>query len=324
MSEQTHTIALVADPFMESRSIREKLEAEGFRVEMIQPGANLPDRLAVAKPEIIITDLDLSNPHDPFGVLSALKNDERFRETEIFVYSEVIDVKTEIELRKLRLHSYFTKSDKINYLIDAARQQFIHYVMEEDMPQWEQDAAMMRYQAAYAEAGDGDTTLTLGDDTTADLTKSDDTKMFSDMLSELHEGLDKKLAMDEAEFEKSYNTGVAYFKSGLFAQALAEFEKCSHSPAFAEKCFIMIGSVHRKTAEFDKAIETFKTGFKETQNPYSKLDFLYEMGDTYELQGKLGEAYKMFGAIYKQTKNYKDVKARLIAIKNAMDARNKL
>ncbi|MBI5816377.1 MAG: tetratricopeptide repeat protein [Nitrospinae bacterium] len=316
-------IALLTDGFMEKHGVREKLAAEGFKVESYSAlSGETVEKLAAARPDIIIGDDDPANAADSFHFFKRLKEDPRFKETELFFYTGAIDVKTEISIRRLKITSYFIKSENVGHLVDGVLQHYIQKDLDKDDSRWKKEINDLEIQEAEEARADEASSSYTGDEYTSGQSL-ENTAEFSDMVDTFHKGIEAKLGTDESSFEAYYNLGISYLEMGLFPQALAEFEKVKSSPAWKLKAVNMIGQTQRKMGEPDKAVETFKAGFKETADTFTKMGFLYEIADTMESQGKNQEAYKAFATIYQQNKEFKDVRSRLITLKNLIESKGK-
>jgi len=139
MSDHVGTIALVADKFMVDMKIEDQLKKEGFNAVTVKKAADLVKILAKLNPAIIITDLDHQNQDNPLAVISAIKGETQLKESEVFVYTEGIDVRTEVALRKLKVQSYFTKSKNTELLINGVRNHFSWDEMTQEYNPWEDE-----------------------------------------------------------------------------------------------------------------------------------------------------------------------------------------
>lgn len=314
MEEKQHVIAILADEFTKNRPLADKLRESGFRVEVVGRQQATCDSLAALGPDIIITDADEGNVANPFHLITKIRGDERLTKSEIFFYSASVDVKTEITLRKLKVNSYFIKSDNIAHLVDAAHTHFSDYRMAREIPvaekmrvsEDEDTQAESVYHAPRVE--------------TRGFERSDEFKnMFADLVDDVGESPQK----DEVQFDELYNLGVSYYDQGLYDKAIEEFEKASQSPTWRLKSLLMTGKSKKKMGEFEKAVGIFKTGYRDSPDESSKAEFLYELGDTLDSIGKMDEAYKMFAAVYQRNKEFRDVRARLVSLKSAIESRNK-
>lgn len=311
MEEKTRVIAIIADEFTESRPLAEKLRQEGFRVEVVDRSQVSCDKLAALTPDIIITDSDEDNTSDPFHIITLIRGDERLKNSEIFFYSASIDVKTEIALRKLKIISYFIKNDNIGHMVDAVQTHFYNI----EAPQEDRFGEDMTLEVQEPEADFVNNVEAEG---------GGDTDEFNTIFSDFVDGVEKPVKTDANPSEALYNLAVSYYEMGLYDKAIEGFVKVAQSPDWRLKSLIMTGMAQKKLGELEKAVETFKAGYRDATDELGKAGFLYELGDTLEALGKRGEAYKIFAAVYQRNKEFRDVRARLINLKTAMEIKDKI
>lgn len=312
MEEKTRVIAIIADEFTESRPLAEKLRQEGFRVEVVDRSQVTCDKLAALTPDIIITDSDEENTSDPFHIITLIRGDERLKNAEIFFYSASIDVKTEIALRKLKIISYFIKTDNIGHMVEAALTHF-HNIEAAQDGRFDEDMQALEVQEPETDFVNN-----------VEAEGGGDTDEFSTIFSDFVDGVEKPVKMDTNPSEALYNMAVSYYEMGLYDKAIEGFVKVAQSPDWRLKSLIMTGMAQKKLGELEKAVETFKAGYRDATDELGKTGFLYELGDTLEALGKRGEAYKIFAAVYQRSKEFRDVRARLINLKTAMEIKDKI
>lgn len=317
MEDKTRVIAILTDEFIETQQLDEKLRGEGYRVEAVARNQATCDSLAAIAPDIIITDYDEENSADPFHLITRIKGDERLGKSEVFFYSTSIDVKTEITLRKLKVISYFIKSDNIGHIVEAVKTHFHNIDTPQNVHHYEDE--MRDFEAQEVNALPEDSGVETQE---REIESSDEfTNMFADLVD--NSGKNQKRD-DENQFEKSYNLGVSLYDKELYIKALEELEKASQSPAWRLKSLLMIGMAQKKMGEFEKALEIFKIGYRDSTDDSGKASFLYELGDTLDTMGnRMEEAYKMFAAVYQRNKEFRDVRNRLISLKSAIELKNK-
>jgi DNA-binding response OmpR family regulator len=315
MDAKTRVIAIIADEFTANRPLAEKLREAGFRVEVVVREQVTCDRLAALSPDIIITDFDEDNAQNPFHVITKIREDERLKNAEIFFYSASIDVKTEITLRKLKIVSYFIKSDNIGYMVDAVQTHFHNIETAGDSRFGEE---MQARENGETQTGPDDDAPGVGAD---ELGYANE---FKNMFSDLTDNVEEDHKTGGSPFEAIYNLGVSYYDKELYDKAIEEFGKAAQSPDWRLRSLLMTGMTQRKMGELEKAVVTFKTGYRDAGGEFDKMGFLYELGETLDAMGKMEEAYKMFAAVYQRDKTFRDAKAKLISLKSAIEIKNKI
>jgi tetratricopeptide (TPR) repeat protein len=319
MEEKARVIAIVADEFTENHPLAEKLREDGFRAEVVNRQQATCERLAALNPDIIITDADVGNAVNPFHLIIDVRGDGRLNNAEIFFYSTSIDVKTEIALRKLKVNAFFIKSDNIGYLVDAAHTHFKGFEIISSNVAEEMRALEAQDALEDQEAESGSPANAPGVESKGFESSDEFTNMFADLVDDTGENQ----KTDESHFEALYNLGVSYYEKELYGKAIEKFEKVGQSSAWRLKSLLMTGMTQKKMGEMETAVGTFKTGYRDCADESGKADFLYELGDTLDAIGKMDEAYKMFAAVYQKNKEFRDVRARLVRLKSAIEIRNK-
>lgn len=310
MTEKTGVIVIIEDDGGSIGALSEKLAEEGYKTAVIGRGEDMLDKAAAAAPDIIITDIDRDDVLDPCKIVSAIKGDERLAGVEIFVYTDEVDVKTEVTLKKLKIFSYFEKSKDPAYLVNAVTGYFEQKEREEQEDSFE------------AQVGDMDLAEKGFDVSGDDFTPGGG---FGEILEEFRQGVERSMeSAGEGGAGTRYELGVSYLEMGLLEQALAEFEKLKTVPYLAEKSAHMTGVTLRRMGEYDRAVEAFREGHEIAADDFARLGFRYELADTLEMGGRPREAFKVFASIYKTDKDFKDVRARLIALKSSMEIKNSI
>ncbi|MGK7346661.1 MAG: tetratricopeptide repeat protein [Candidatus Nitrospinota bacterium M3_3B_026] len=314
MTEKPGVIVIIEDDFTSRGELSEKLENEGWKVSLVSRGEGMLDSIAAAAPDIIITDIDRDDLLDPYKTLSSLKGDERLSGAEIFVYTDQVDVQTEVAIKRLKIFSCFEKSKDPAYLVDAVTGYFEQKEREEQEDGFESEVGEMD----LAEKG--------FDVSEEDFAPADGRGVdFTEILGEFQQGVEKSMeSAGEGGAGTRYELGLSYLEMGLLEQALAEFEKLRDIPHLAEKSAHMTGVTLRKMGRYDKAVEAFKKGHEIAADDFSRLSFRYELADSLEMGGRPREAFKVFASIYKADKGFKDVKSRLLALKSSMEIKNSI
>ena len=337
MTDRTRPIVIFEDAHTKQRNLKGALEKDGFSVVSLDRAPDMLTKAAAAKPAIIITDFDVDKAH-PLKVVEALKANPAFKETEIFIYSESIDVKMEVALRKLKISSWFIKSEKAADLIGGVR---THFSWDQMSQEYDPFAGMEdeneRADAVtdengnpvgeefHATAGGGAPRTSSELVEVIEVTKPkplEESESFKEMFSDFQAGIEKKLEGDANSAETFYNLGVSYLEMGMDKQALEQFEKIAANPEWKQRATQMTGVACRKLGDYNRAIESFKSCYQATADEYAKLDFRYEIADTLMTMGKLKEAYQMFATVFKADKDFKDTKAKLIQIKTTLESKS--
>lgn len=352
MNQQNRLIVLLDDDFIRENDLKGLLEKAGYKAEVLPASMESVAKLSALAPTIIITDLNHGNERNPLDIIAAIKAEEKLKQAEIFVYSEKIEVKDEIGLRKLKINSYFTHSSDQTLIVNGVRHHFEWLDSPQEAEPLAVDTDYFDQQpppGAYAPQPTQKqnkkeirqvlevTQAENFSDTTEDL--QDFLKEYKgalgDKLGEIFEGGEGGSIFDEGaeparedrepaqEDQPPFDRGMALFDEGQTEQAIEMFEKAAQTPETRLKSLNMLGAAYKKTGDLEKALQSYKTGHQEARDNATRLDFHYEIADTYMAQGKLKEAYKLFADIYKIDKAFRDTRAKLLEIKSSIESAKK-
>ncbi len=114
-------------------------------------------------------------------------------------------------------------------------------------------------------------------------------------------------SIEEEDYQTHFDLGVAYFKMGMFDEALAEFQISEKSPEKRLESLELIGICLFEKGLYEEAIETFKKGLKEKGHPPEKyLGLKYHLAKVYEALGNKREAEKLLKEIRQVDPSYID------------------
>lgn len=344
MNQQNRLIALLDDDFIRENDLKGLLEKSGYKVEALPASIESVAKLSALSPTIIITDLNHGNEKNPLDIIAAIKAEEKLKQAEIFVYSEKIEVKDEIGLRKLKINSYFTHSKDQTLIVNGVR----HHFDWLDSPR---EAEPLAVDTDYFDQNQGGgyapppnqkqnrkeirqvlevTQAENFSDTTEDL--QDFLKEYKgalgDKLGEIFEGGEGGSIFDEGaepaqEDQPPFDRGMTLFNNGQTEQAIEMLEKAAQDPETRLKSLNMLGAAYKKLGDLEKALQSFKSGHQEAKDNATRFDFHYEIADAYMAQGKLKEAYKLFADIYKVDKAFRDTRSKLLEIKSSIESAKK-
>jgi tetratricopeptide (TPR) repeat protein len=128
--------------------------------------------------------------------------------------------------------------------------------------------------------------------------------------------LENPVADDDSETH--FDLGQAYKEMGIYGEAIIAFEKVLNSPGKEVQCRLMIGLCHREQGSLSEAISQFKAGlYVNGISGSEKFGLYYEIGQTYEGLQDPQEALYYYEMVLKKESAYRDVAARVAAIKGA-------
>ncbi|MBI3582260.1 MAG: hypothetical protein HY098_09360, partial [Nitrospinae bacterium] len=127
MGDQIGKIFLVEDDFTTEIKLSEALSSEGFAVSSAaaKEGDAVIPKIIDAKPDIIITDVDISEFDQSLGLVDKIKGRPELKGVEIFVYTKKLDVGLEVKLRRMKVTEYFMKDDQLASVLSAAKRFFV-------------------------------------------------------------------------------------------------------------------------------------------------------------------------------------------------------
>ncbi len=112
-------------------------------------------------------------------------------------------------------------------------------------------------------------------------------------------------SIEEEDYQTHFDLGVAYFKMGMFDEALAEFQISAKGPDRKLESLELMGICLFEKGLYEQAIETFRKGLKEKGYPPEKyLGLKYHLAKVYEVLGNKEEAKKLLDEIKKVDPDY--------------------
>jgi len=350
----TRLIAIVEDDYTKKSQLKALLEKAGYKVSSFSSSPKLIAELAAISPAIIITDKDPANARNPFWIVEHIKKEPKLKGSEIFAYLKEIEVKDEISLRKFKVTSYFTKTNKISYLVEGVSKHFALQNLPTEFDPWADHlerqqqysapppgyqpppagqprpaapAAPQQRPAAPAPAPPRPAQPAPAAAPKAPLIPNPPHQPqkpagmvdFSDFLTTIQDTVVKK---DEEKQTgpvspalDNFNKGMGFFNKEQFPQALIMFEKSRLDKMLQARSLVMIGKIHRHMNNLNAAIATFKEAHHAADDTETKLESRYEIALTMKAQGKLQDAYNMLATVYKTDKGFKDTRNKLIELK---------
>ncbi len=117
--------------------------------------------------------------------------------------------------------------------------------------------------------------------------------------------------VDESDAETHYDLGLAYKEMGLMDEAMKAFEKALRAPGREVGCRVMIGMCLRDQGNASEAINQFKAGLHAEPTDRERQSIYYEIGNTYEAIGDVGEALYYFEMVAKRDPSFADAGQRV-------------
>ncbi len=114
-------------------------------------------------------------------------------------------------------------------------------------------------------------------------------------------------SIEEEDYQTHFDLGVAYFKMGMFDEALAEFQISAKSPEKKLESLELMGICLFEKGLYEQAIETFKRGLdEEGYSPEKYLGLKYHLAKVYEVLGNQEEARGLLDEIKRVDPDYID------------------
>jgi tetratricopeptide (TPR) repeat protein len=127
--------------------------------------------------------------------------------------------------------------------------------------------------------------------------------------------------LGESDADTHYDLGLAYKEMGLHEEAIKEFLLVRDTPGRAVQCYLMIGLCHLERGKLTEAVSEFKNGlYVEGINEREAMALYYELGAAYDGLGDAREALYYFEKVAKRDSKFRDVAARIDALKKKAKA----
>jgi tetratricopeptide (TPR) repeat protein len=167
--------------------------------------------------------------------------------------------------------------------------------------------------APSAPAREFDLDALAGDLDLSDVTQDDISNEIDAVFSQFKAGVEKQVS--RSDYATHYDLGVAYREMGLLEDAIAEFRIAAGDHRRAAAAETMIGSCQSALGRFEEAVATLrraldKPGLEEGE----QLALHYEIGKTFESQGRRAEALEVFNDILRRDPGFADVVDRIDAL----------
>ena len=114
------------------------------------------------------------------------------------------------------------------------------------------------------------------------------------------------------EFSYRFELGELYFEDGEVDASIKELQLALRAPKVRVNALVLLGKAYKAKTFYDMAAEQFTTAKSEIPGINDqKKDVLYELGNCYELQGKMDEAMVEYKALYGADIGYRDVAQKI-------------
>ncbi|MBI3793240.1 MAG: hypothetical protein HY280_00750 [Nitrospinae bacterium] len=288
-------VFVVEDEFTKKSGLSALLAEVGFDVRSAPHGADVLAEIISAKPTIIITDLEKQSSDDPFVLVEKIIGSPELKGSEVFVYTESIDVALEVQLRRLKLSAYFIKGETSKFLVEGVKNFFVKEDPTDLAPPPPGESENFDSENpgppnAGEKGGPG----------------------FDEFSVKVNKGV------GDNDGETLFNLGVSYMEMGLLPEAEHEFSLAANDPKLRLDALVSGGICLRKMGKFKEAADRFKLGMESAPDRDRVLEFRYEIGVTLEEAGMLKEAFSFFGSVYKEDKTFRDVGERLVKIQGEL------
>ena len=321
---ESKKVLIVEDEYIKKVGLLNALKERQLTVIAIT-GKDIVPQIEKALPAVVITDIDYNAlPGEEAALLQEIREHPKLRGTSIFVYTTSLTVSLEVQLRKLKIDSMFTKEENTDSIVQSVTNFF--------EPKKEDDTTLLDRARNYGQGlglsqKEVDEILKMKKDALQTTQKTQPVNQvspknvaeesnFAEMFGEFSEKIHEQLG--EGDMETFYNLGISYMDMELYQEAINEFERSKTTDQFKLESLSQIGVCMRKLNKHGAAIDNFKAAAITTKDPVEIMGIKYEIGITLTEAGKMKDAFNMLGSIYKQDKTYRDVAKRLVEIKKKL------
>jgi len=292
-------VFIAEDDFTREANLASKLKERGFNV-VTGSGENLFAEIKRAKPEAIITKV--GEPVEGVeSLLDQIRGEIEFKECELFVYAEKIDIKLEIKLRKLKVNNYFQiEGETCERIIEQVG----------------------KFAEGFGEEEPIDLVQLVGPD------EADDDE---DLTENFFPYLEQEIPRHEVKITPASETAIPLTPEEKFKKAKSYMDTSKNHEAinlflhlmenddeFTEEANLLAGICYRRLKKYKNAVDILQKGARESSNRDKKIEFRYELGVTLQEAGKLAEASKFLFSVYKNDKYFKDTAKRIQKIQKNM------
>jgi pilus assembly protein FimV len=137
---------------------------------------------------------------------------------------------------------------------------------------------------------------------------------LSQIFEEFKKGVDRQLGKED--YDTRYNLGIAYKEMGLLDEAIAEFQLAAKDEGRILECSSMLGLCFMEKGMSKLAIKWFEKGLKAPGRlPEEYQGLRYDLATAYEAAGEPREAQRLFSELYGQDATFRDVAAKVKALR---------
>ncbi len=312
MSDGKVTIGIIEDPYILKAELVDLLKKAGYEPLVVARAEDPLKKFEAAKPKVIITDRDPATSDHRFGLINDVRENATLKEVEIFFYSDNLDVKDEVALRRLKVNSFFLKSADPATVVEGIRL-FLNPPKEETYQDWEDE--LLNRGTVYVDrpvqvpgAGAPPPPSAPAAPPQPGATPSADPLAggggggifgASGGADDNMGGVfDSIFGTDDTDKSAKghFDLGSALFSSKIWDQALVELRMASNSARYATESHLMMGKSYRELGKLADAVRSFQAGQK-LAPPDEKNAFTFELAITMEQGGKPTDAFRALASL---------------------------
>ncbi len=267
-------ILIIEDPHIAEVGLVQRLKDNYYDVITVNNAEAALAALEQDSPSAIITDIHLPDQNG-IEFLEKLRKNTETRQIQIFIFTDEIDIKTEVALKELRIFDFFTKKNDVNYLVRGVERYYRELLQKQQQ------------EMVGDEYGSGDETV--------------DIRVA---FQEFFKGLQQQLAKED--FETHYELGVSYLDMGIINSAIREFQMAARSPTLFQASCYMIAQCFLKKNMSKEAIQSLQRGLSRDANSEEAVGLHYEMAIILRELGRRKEALSYLQRVREKDENFRE------------------
>jgi len=267
-------ILVIEDPYITKVGLIQLLKDNYYDVIAVNGAEAAMAALKKHSPLAIITDINLPDRNGLDFIEKTIK-DSQNQETQFFIYTNEIDIKTEAALKQLKIFNFFSKNRDVRFLIRGVEQYYREALQKKQQ------------QMLGDEYGNKEATV--------------DTLVA---FHEFHKGLEQQLTREDSDTH--YELGISYMDMGLINSALREFQIAARSPQLFQGAYYMIAKCFLQKDMPKEAVESLRMGLSRDNNSEVAVGLYYEMAIILITLGGKKEALGYLRQVEEKGGNFRD------------------
>lgn len=258
---------------------------------------NLIESLKGEIPDIYIIEIQEMS-YDLKKAIEKLKKEPSLKKMTIIAYPHLMDVSTEILLRKLKISTFIIRGKEE----EKGREDLIKGL----------DKHFEQRKIEIARVGEKEKKFEKK--VVSEMDKRENGEIDVNRLASQFDSMVSNEVGDK-DFDTHYNLGQSYMEMGLYDNAIKSFSLSAKSTEMHLASCHMIGVCYYRQGKRDKAISTLFTSFKSSKDKKEGAGIGYELGNILSEINRKKDALNIFKMVKKIDPDFMDIREKVEKLK---------